>query len=176
MQQLRDEFEKGHKKTGGLTAVLGSNLYDTLEEDRRKRYPLALGFDQIDGKEVDVVLDLELPLPEEYIGAFAHVDCLSVLEHSKRPWLIAANIEQMLDVGGTTVIAAPFVWRQHSYPNDYFRFTPEGLKSMFTKVRWIDCAFLHHTVDRRLRMTKQRSVHNVPMFERTEVALFGVRE
>ena len=176
MRELLNEFEKLNLKKVGLSAVVGSNLYNTKEEDRRLLYPLALGIDMIPGDTVDVVMNLEDPLSEEFEGAFSHVDCISVLEHSRRPWLVCKNMERMLSENGTILISAPFVWRVHAYPDDYFRFTVNGVKSMFSNVKWADQAYTHHFLDRKMQMQKARSNHNVPAFERTEVVLFGVRQ
>ena len=176
MHELLNEFEKPHLKKSGLTAVVGSNLYDTKEEDRRQLYPLSLGIDMVAGPTVDVVMNLEDSLREEFKGAFAHVDCLSVLEHSRRPWQVCKSMEQMLSEQGTILISVPFIWRVHAYPDDYFRFTVNGVKSMFSNVKWTDQAYVHHHLDRKMQLQKARSNHNVPAFERTKVVLFGVRQ
>ena len=83
-----------------------------------------------EGEGVDLVLDLEESLPEG-LGTFAHVECMSVLEHSKRPWLLAANPEQLMEPGATIFVSVPFIWRFHGYPSDYFRLTPEALPVLF---------------------------------------------
>lgn len=77
----------------GLTLVTGSKLYRT-SHDRRKLYENAIGLDMQDGEGVDVVSDLEKPLP---VGPFNHVDCYSTLEHVSRPWLAAANIQDAMN-------------------------------------------------------------------------------
>jgi hypothetical protein len=63
------------------------------------------------------------------LGTFEHVDCLSVLEHSKRPWLLAANLERLMRPGATIYITVPFIFRKiHAYPDDYYRFTPAAVE------------------------------------------------
>lgn len=88
-----------------------------------------------EGPGVDVVLDLEETLPYT-LGHFAHADCISVLEHSRRPWLLAANVERLLEPGGTLCLRAPFVWRLHNYPADMWRFTCEGVRQLFPAIKW----------------------------------------
>jgi hypothetical protein len=85
-------------------------------------------------------------------------------------------MELMLSEQGTILISVPFVWRVHAYPDDYFRFTVNGVKSMFSYVKWTDQAYIHHALDRKMQLQKARSNHNIPTFERTEVVLFGVRQ
>lgn len=117
----------------GSVLIVGSKVYKT-RLDRRQRYANAVGVDMEAGQGVDVVADLEEPLND--LGPFAHVDCLSVLEHSKRPWLLAANVERLLETGGTLFLSVPFVWRIHGYPSDYWRFTVAGVRLLFPAIEW----------------------------------------
>ncbi len=99
--------------------VVGSKCYKD-KIDRRQLYPHAFGVDLFEGEGVDLVHDLETPLPAT-VGPFDHVDCCSVLEHVRRPWLLAENVENALDEGGTILISVPFAWRVHGYPGDGWR-------------------------------------------------------
>lgn len=118
----------------GRTLVVGSKCYD--KPDRRKLYRRAVGIDLEGGEGVDFIHDLEEPLPKS-LGRFDHVDCFSVMEHCKRPWLMAQNIEQALRMDGTLLLSVPFVWRVHQYPGDYWRMTMEALPILFPSIRWI---------------------------------------
>jgi hypothetical protein len=69
----------------GLALVTGSRL-NQHNSDRRLLYPNAIGLDMFAGDGVDVVANLEEPLP---CGPFDHVDCYSTLEHVSMPWLAA---------------------------------------------------------------------------------------
>jgi hypothetical protein len=121
-------------KQKGRTLIVGSCVYHG-RVDRRLAYNDAVGIDMIAGEGVDYVLDLESDINTE-IGMFNHIECCSVLEHSKKPWALAQNIESLLLKDGTLFIAAPFVWRVHAYPDDYFRFTINGIKSLFNNIEW----------------------------------------
>lgn len=118
----------------GRTLIVGSKLYPA-REDRRLRYVDVLGVDMQAGPGVDRVLDLEGPLPAG-LGGFDHVECLSVLEHSRRPWLLAANIERAMKPGATIYLSVPFVWRLHGYPSDLWRMSPEAVRVVFPNVTW----------------------------------------
>lgn len=153
----------------GRTLVAGSRIYGE-REDRRKRYPNALGVDMEDGLGVDLVLNLEDSLPAT-LGRFDHVDCLSVLEHSRRPWLLAANIERLLEPGGTLYLYVPFIWWLHR-PPDYWRMTVEAVRSVFPLIVW----------DRLLYVPGPVNGKTPSLFEdgqrylvRTEVCGFGVK-
>ena len=163
---LRDRLPKKI----GRTLIVGSHVYRG-RTDRRMAYKDVIGVDMIDGEGVDYVIDLESDyLPP--IGLFDHIECCSVLEHSRRPWLICANLERLLVLGGTIFVAAPFVHRLHAYPHDYFRFTVLGIKALFSKIEWtfdaitsIDC------LDKRKCPIIKKDGH--PYLARSESICFG---
>lgn len=170
-----DCFERDHvKPKPGRVAIIGSKVYPG-RIDRRALYPDAVGFDMLPGEGVDVVQDLEQPLSMEWLFAFDHIECLSVLEHSRRPWLLAANLQRMLKPGGTIFVAVPFVWRVHAYPSDYWRMTPEAFPLLFDFVDWQQLALCSWRVEvgRKLKATK---LFKFPYLPRTESAGFGVRK
>lgn len=156
----------------GRALIVGSRIYDA-KPDRRRAFADALGVDMLPGDGVDRVLDLEEPLPDD-IGTFSHVECLSVLEHSRRPWQLAANLERLLVKGGTLYVSAPFVWRFHGYPSDYFRFTAEGVRSLFHHIRWARLMYASNRLrdDHYVRAAEIEGHAHLP---RTEVLGFGVR-
>jgi hypothetical protein len=118
----------------GRALIVGSKLYEG-RKDRRALHENAWGVDLIEGQGVDQVVNLEDGLPVGF-GPFAHIECCSVLEHSRRPWQLAAALEDVLPRGGTLVVSVPWVWRFHGYPSDYWRFTPEGVKALFPRIEW----------------------------------------
>lgn len=170
---LLAEFERLHvHPAAGRTLIVGSKIFSE-REDRRLRYPQVLGVDIQAGDGVDRVLDLEEPLPDD-IGRFHHIECMSVLEHSKRPWKMAANIERLLKKGGTLFLTVPFVWRFHAFPNDYFRYTAEGVRSLFPGIRWTKLAYVSNKV-RDDHYLRAETIDDHPYMPRTEVVGFGVR-
>lgn len=156
----------------GRSLVVGSRIYRE-REDRRRRYPDAVGIDQSAGEGVDWVIDLEKPLPPG-IGTFEHVDCLSVLEHSKRPWLLAANLERLMRPGATLFVQAPFVWRTHLYPDDNFRFTPSGIRCLFPGLKWKKLSLVNWRIEAGDKLSAQ-TFDGWPYFPRTEVCGFAVK-
>lgn len=95
-----------------------------------------IGVDLDAGKNVDVQLDLCESTGELERNSFDLVICCSVLEHVKYPWKMANNISLLLREGGYLFISVPWVWRYHPYPDDYFRFSMNGIKSLFENVEW----------------------------------------
>lgn len=169
LDQFQQEFVA---PTRGRTLIVGSQVYGE-KEDRRKRYREVVGVDMLDGPGVDRVLDLEEPLPGD-LGLFDHVECMSVLEHSRRPWLLAANLELLMAPGASLFLSVPFCWRIHAYPNDYFRFTPEGIRSLFPSIAWKALMLASAELQKSSRIPAMKSDGH-PYLARTETVGFGHR-
>jgi hypothetical protein len=172
---LAAEFEKTLvQPKDGKTLIVGSHIYPG-REDRRKLYKKAVGVDLQAGPGVDIVHDMEIPPHWGFGSAFDHIECVSVLEHAKRPWLVAQNIEQLLVVGGTIYLSVPFVWRIHNYPGDYWRFTAEGIKLLFPRIDWRVLAYAHKELCKDIKIPAQW-IDDQLYFARTGVYGFGVRQ
>ena len=171
-RSLTAQFETACvRPRAGRTLIVGSKVYGG-RADRRVLYKEALGIDLFPGEGVDRVLDLEEPLPA-CLGKFMHAECWSVLEHSRRPWLLAHNIEELLVVGGTLFIKVPFIWRIHNYPNDYWRFTLQGVRLLFPRIKWAALECLHTMEDSKGRVPTVL-VEGHQFLARTEIHGFGV--
>mgnify|MGYP002622619095 CR=1 FL=1 len=78
---------------------------------------------------VDHVCDAtKLPFPDNH---FAYVWSNAVLEHVRYPWKVAAEIKRVLKPGGVAIIQTPFFESVHGWPEDYYRYTPNGLRALF---------------------------------------------
>jgi hypothetical protein len=154
----------------GRTLIVGSKIYAT-RSDRRQLHSNALGIDMLPGEGVDYVWNLEQPPPDE-LGYFDHIECLSVLEHSKRPWALAKNVIRMLVRGGTFFIAVPFVWRVHAYPDDYWRFSTSAVRSLFPDIAWVKLCYANTKLTEDFRIPNT-TIDEQLYFMRTEVYGFG---
>ncbi|MBF0546130.1 MAG: methyltransferase domain-containing protein [Candidatus Riflebacteria bacterium] len=86
------------------------------------------GCDLIEGPGVDKILDLhEIDLPSESAGT---VLCFDTLEHVEYPHQALKEIHRILRPDGIVVITSVMNFPIHDCPNDYWRFTPEGFKSL----------------------------------------------
>ena len=121
---------------------VGSKDYGSTQDLRnlfadRDKY---IGVDMEDGPGVDIVLDFTRDFEKLdsnlYGQRFGTIFCLSVLEHCEQPFKMAENLTLLLKPKGQIVISAPFSWKIHAYPNDYWRFTPEGIKKLFPKIEF----------------------------------------
>jgi len=85
-----------------------------------------VGTDLRPGPGVDRVEDLRrLSFGDEEIGtAF----CLDTLEHCADPLTACRELHRVLSPGGLCVVSSVMFFPVHGYPQDYWRFTPEGLR------------------------------------------------
>lgn len=90
-----------------------------------------LGLDMQKGPGVDLVASAEkLPFTDK---SFDLVLCLETLEHAQKPWLIAPEIDRVLKPNGVAIVSSPQNHFLHLHPADYFRYTPLGLRSLFSQ-------------------------------------------
>ncbi|MDO8515572.1 MAG: methyltransferase domain-containing protein [bacterium] len=104
----------------------GSAKYRSIIEGRSSKY---LTFDVSSGDRIDVVGDIQkLPFKE---NNFDTIICTQVLEHVKKPWLAVKEMYRVIKPNGYSLVTVPFMLPYHAHPNDYFRYTREGLVSIF---------------------------------------------
>jgi len=88
-----------------------------------------IGVDMHNGHGVDLIANAEkLPFKD---GEFDLVICLETLEHAKRPWMVASEIQRVLSKEGVAIVSSVLNFPIHMHPSDYFRYTPYGIKSLF---------------------------------------------
>lgn len=128
--------ERHAERVHGPILEVGSHDYGSTC-DFRGMHPGVpyVGVDMNPGKGVDVVVDLS--------GDFADIDarlsgqrfntviCFSVLEHCAQPFRMAENITRLTAPGGWLIVGVPFSFQVHAYPNDYWRFTDDGIRVLF---------------------------------------------
>lgn len=77
---------------------------------------------------VDVVADATaLPIPDSTCDAIL---CEFLLEHVPDPAKVVSEILRVLKPGGRAYIAIPFVYPFHASPNDFHRWSIEGLRKL----------------------------------------------
>ncbi|MGH7437508.1 MAG: class I SAM-dependent methyltransferase [Polyangiaceae bacterium] len=83
------------------------------------------------GRGPDVVYDgRTLPFGD---GAFDTVLSVQVLEHTPEPQQLVDEMARVLAPRGTLILTAPFSFRLHEEPHDYFRYSPHGLRAMLAR-------------------------------------------
>lgn len=126
----------------GPILEIGSKDYGSTYSIRKENPDVEyMGVDLEAGPNVDMVLDIETQseyLDQEYFGLIL---CCSVMEHTKRPWVMAEKIQNLLKPGGQLFLSVPWVWRYHMYPDDYWRFSPTSLPLLFPDLNWSDVLY-----------------------------------
>jgi SAM-dependent methyltransferase len=87
-----------------------------------------INLDLFFGNGVDVQGDiLHLPLKNETVETIV---CTGVLEHVRNPVKAVDQIHDALKCGGRVFLEIPFMQTIHAVPDDYFRWTPSGLREL----------------------------------------------
>lgn len=125
------------KGTPGRILEVGSKNYGNTEPFR-DLFPgqSYVGVDMSPGDGVDVVADLAAGTGDLPRASFDLVIICSVMEHCPKPWKLAENIQALLTPTGAVYSCHPWVWRYHKYPDDYFRFSPPAIKSLFDSLNY----------------------------------------
>ncbi len=63
-------------------------------------------------------------------GSFDTVLNVQVLEHTPRPGMLVREMSRVLKSDGVLILTAPFEFRLHEEPHDFFRYTPHGLSML----------------------------------------------
>ena len=135
IQRHQEEF------TGPYLEV-GAKDYGSTQDLRRlfSNRDKYIGADMQAGPGVDIVLDFTLNFEEvdATLGGirFGTIFCLSVLEHCEQPFKMAKNLTDLMMPKGKICLSVPFSWKIHAYPNDYWRFTPQGICKLFSEIRF----------------------------------------
>jgi SAM-dependent methyltransferase len=78
--------------------------------------------------DIDVISDVHnLPFNSK---CFDSILSIAVLEHTKYAWVVAQEFYRVLKVGGVAVVCIPFMQPIHGAPQDYVRFTGEGIRML----------------------------------------------
>lgn len=126
--QTRDVVEYSLKYISGKTLDFGAGRakYKKIIAKKADKY---IAFDMFPGANIDVVGDiLNSPFKE---NEFDTIVTNQVLEHIEKPWLMVKEIKRILKAGGICIATAPFINPYHPDPEDFFRYTKEGLRSLF---------------------------------------------
>lgn len=127
-KNTREVIHYAKKYVFGRTLDLGagSAKYREIIKEKTSDY---VTFDMAPGPNIDVVGDaLNLPFEDR---SFETIVSTQVLEHVEKPWLVVKEIHRVLKPGGICFLTAPFMEPYHPYPGDYFRYSVDGIKSLF---------------------------------------------
>ena len=85
---------------------------------------------------VSIVADAcSVPLPDNSV---ARIISDNVLEHVDNPVKAVAEMYRLLESGGYLYVVTPFLYPYHSSPNDFTRWTTEGLKGLLSDFEFVE--------------------------------------
>ena len=97
-----------------------------------------IGTDFREGPGVDRVEDLRaLTFADGEVGTAL---CLDTLEHCADPFAACREMHRVLADGGLCEITSVMLIGIHGYPSDYWRFTPEGFRTLLADFDHVDVA------------------------------------
>ncbi len=117
-----------------------------------------LGTDIELGKGVDELFDIaddDSEFVERHREAFATVICLEVLTYVANPFIAARNLTRLLRPGGAIFLAECIVRKTSQMPLDRWRFTYDGLKTLFSEIDFDDAAV-------RMSYTREKTGQMIP--------------
>jgi len=86
---------------------------------------------------IDILSDISnLPMADESVDVVVNE---FVLEHVSDPMRIVREMKRVLKKDGLIYVAVPFVASFHSSPNDYYRWSKQGLRQMMEDFSEIEC-------------------------------------
>ncbi|AWJ93423.1 hypothetical protein Sp245p_26550 (plasmid) [Azospirillum baldaniorum] len=127
-------FQREVNERALVVAEVGARVVSSQMSPLRAAFAGAeryIGIDIHAAPNVDVVGDahyIDALIGRDAAGA---VFSLSVMEHLAQPWLFAYGVNRALRVGGLTYHLTHQTWPLHEEPNDFWRFSDEGLKVLF---------------------------------------------
>jgi hypothetical protein len=130
---LFEQFRSEVNRTRGRILEIGSRQVVKGGQSKRNLFPdcTFVGFDYYPDGNTDVVGDAH-ELSKFFAAEFDAVFSLAVFEHFAMPWVVAAEINKVLKVGGLTFHSTHFAFPLHEQPWDFWRYTDQSLRILFS--------------------------------------------
>lgn len=126
------EIGKHVKNIGGVVIDLGGGKNPSYERFWHIKPEKFIRVDINEKSAPDVVADLNKPLP--FPDNFTDVVFLfNVIYILGNPGKTLLEINRILKTGGKLFITSPFIFNEAKEPNDYWRFTSEGLEKILSE-------------------------------------------
>ncbi|MDO8574879.1 MAG: class I SAM-dependent methyltransferase [bacterium] len=123
------EIARQVKNVGGVVVDLGGGKNPSYERFWHIKPEKFIKVDINEKTEPDIVADLNKTLP--FSNDFADaVFLFSVIYILKNPADVLKEINRVLKPGGTLFLSSPFIFNEAREPDDYWRFTSEGLEKL----------------------------------------------
>ena len=120
-----------------LSFISDTGLVLNLGSGSTKLGDNVVNIDIQDYEEVDVIGNIHhLPFAD---NSFEGAICAATLEHCREPAVIVSEAHRVVKPGGYIYISVPFVFEFHSSPDDFYRWTIEGLRELLKEWEVVEC-------------------------------------
>jgi hypothetical protein len=129
-----DRFIAEMKAMRGTVLEIGARVvgpHSSLYAERFQPECRFIGTDIHQAPGVDLVVDAHRLSRRVKPGSLAGVFSLAVMEHLAAPWVVAAEINRVLQPGGLTLHLLPQAYPAHEMPNDFWRMSDDALRLLF---------------------------------------------
>ncbi|MEM7221616.1 MAG: hypothetical protein AAF495_01470 [Pseudomonadota bacterium] len=180
------ELERICARLEGPVCQVGARAQtlDTKKLNWRQRFAGKgfIGADLEAGENVDAVFDVcdQLPVIQTALAPalagrqLGAIVCSHLMEHLRRPWVAAGNIESLLPPGGLAFIQVPWVQGFHAFPDDFWRMSLSGLLELFPGLELVDAFYSGGSSDVAYRVWRDGIVDFSLQARQIEAAAFQV--
>jgi SAM-dependent methyltransferase len=133
---LFDKFIEIANRDSFEILEIGSRVVSPDSQSKRSYFPDVqsyTGFDYYQDFNTDQVGDAHKLSSYFKEKKFDAIFSVSVLEHLAMPWQVALEINKLLKPGGITFHSTHFAWPPHEMPWDFWRFSEEGMRVLFSE-------------------------------------------
>ncbi len=124
---------RGITLSGKVLDVGGGRGASYLPYLKQEKNTEVIGLDLVPSSGVAVQINFETdPLPRTD-SSVDQVLMFNILEHIYHHQFLLSEVARVLKPGGTLVGFVPFLINYHPDPHDYFRYTKEALRELFTE-------------------------------------------
>lgn len=123
------EIKKHVKNVGSVVIDLGGGKkpsYERFWQINPEKF-IRVDVNEKEGPDVAADLNKPLPFPDNFADTTFLFNVIYILEN---PIVTLKEINRILKSGGKLFITSPFIFNEAKEPNDYWRFTSEGLEKL----------------------------------------------
>ncbi len=114
----------------------GGKLIIDIGSGNRRLGPNVVNVDIHPWEQVDILADAhDLPFADNSVDGLVFS---WVLEHMKDPIKVASEFRRVLKSGGYLYLSTNFIFPYHPSPRDYYRWTSEGLRELFSDLEIVE--------------------------------------
>lgn len=120
-------------KPGAMLLDVGGRARSGLDRSSHFQQARTTVFDINPGDNVDIVGDAHQLSQHLPATSYDFVQSISVFEHLARPWVVIAEINKVMKVGGLLFIASHQTVGMHDVPWDFWRFSDQAYRALLSE-------------------------------------------